>query len=311
MSIFEAFMQGVQADQQRVLNQMKMAQMQRLGPMQEQLQQMELERARFEQSRAQQIAPLQDELLRHQVGIAEQQASGEMSALDRTKLELEQLKLRKAEMDLLGGDGLEFKDVMSVNNKVTEHTKEASMIKSSAQDLATLEENASPAAKLAAVTKFMKALDPRSIVTETEQGLIYSSQGIPQELLGLINNLTGEGKLTGQGFADIVNTSKLLANSAISGTKDLVKGFLDVYPELKQDRRASMEKRIPEPFKIEAPQPNKHPKAIAWENLSQEERNLRIKEAKEDPKKMERLKSWGIDIQTRRKTGAERLKGSN
>ena len=61
MTVFESFLRGQQAAQQAGLNRLRLAQMQSLAPIEQQLQQLALERGRFQQRQAEQMAPVQME----------------------------------------------------------------------------------------------------------------------------------------------------------------------------------------------------------------------------------------------------------
>ena len=120
------------------------------------------------------------------------------------------------------------KDIAGVNDKVTALTKDVRGIVASAKSLDGLKTRGSAASKLAAVFKFMKTLDPTSVVRESEQGQVYAAQGAAAALAGKLNQLIGEGALTEQGFQDVVDTAKTLANSAVEASQGEVASYLDV-----------------------------------------------------------------------------------
>lgn len=175
-------------------------------------------------------------------------ATGDYTISPELKAELQadaQRKATKAGM-------LTPKDVAGVNDKVTNLTKGVREIQASAKSLEALEGRGSAASKLAAVFKFMKALDPTSVVRESEQGLVYSAEGAARNIAGMLNSLMGEGRLTETGFKDIVDTAQTLANSAIDSSAVEVGDYLDVL----QDKMsaADLEKlraRVPERFEAQ------------------------------------------------------------
>jgi hypothetical protein len=63
---------------------------------------------------------------------------------------------------------------------------------------------------------------------ESEQGQVYAAQGAAAALAGKLNQLIGEGALTEQGFQDVVDTAKTLANSAVEASQGEVTSYLDV-----------------------------------------------------------------------------------
>lgn len=154
--------------------------------------------------------------------------------------------------ELATKEALSAKDVSGVNDKVTALTKDVRAVYASAEALGGLQANASAASKLAAVFKFMKSLDPTSVVRETEQGQVYSAEGAASELAGMINSLLGEGKLTEEGFKDIVRTSKVLANAAVGTSGREVGDYLGVIRDnLSPKQFEALQGRVPEAFEIE------------------------------------------------------------
>lgn len=81
------------------------------------------------------------------------------------------------------GDELKFKDKQSINKDLTAIVKSSVAVKRSAEELEGLKNLNSPAAKLGAIFKFMKALDPTSVVRETEQGQVYEDRAQHLSLL--------------------------------------------------------------------------------------------------------------------------------
>ena len=124
--------------------------------------------------------------------------------------------------------------------------KETIGIYASAKSLEGLETRGSAASKLAAVFKFMKALDPTSVVRETEQGQVYAAEGAASQVAGMLNSLIGEGKLTERGFKDVVNTSKILSNSALQSSTNQLNSYLETYENtLPTSFKNKMYERIP------------------------------------------------------------------
>jgi len=146
---------------------------------------------------------------------------------------------------------LKSKDIAGINDKVTGLTKESRGIYNSAKALDALKKNDSAGAKLAAVFKFMKAMDPSSTVRESEQGQVYAASGAAAQLAGMVNNLLGEGKLSDKGFQDLVDTSKVLANSAVTSAGLEVSSYLDVLSDkIDETSLTKMQARVPALFKL-------------------------------------------------------------
>ena len=156
---------------------------------------------------------------------------------------------KKAEKAIMAGKQIDLKTKQSINKDLTGILKDTIKIKRSAEELDRLEELKSPAAKLGAVFKFMKALDPTSVVRETEQGQVYAASGAAAQLAGSINSLLGEGKLTDKGFRDLVRTSKSIADANIESVSGEVSQLLDTFGDsLPVNFREKLEKRVPETF---------------------------------------------------------------
>ena len=146
---------------------------------------------------------------------------------------------------------LAIKDVQGINKDITSLTKNTKEIVQAGKDLQALKARGTPAAQLAAVFKFMKALDPTSVVRESEQGMVYAAQGPAEALAGKINGLLGEGKLTEAAFSDVVDTSVDLANKTVSATSIELDNFLNTY-DLTDEQREKFDARIPIEIKIAA-----------------------------------------------------------
>ena len=144
---------------------------------------------------------------------------------------------------------LDFKDKQSLNKDVTGIIKSTVSIKRFAEELEALEGVGTAAAKLGAVFKFMKSLDPTSVVRETEQGSVYAASGAASQLAGQLNSLLGEGKLSEAGFKDIVNTSKSIADANINSTVTEVGSLLDSFEDtLPASFKSKIKDRVPIPF---------------------------------------------------------------
>ena len=144
---------------------------------------------------------------------------------------------------------LDFKDKQGLNKDVTSIIKDTVGIKRAATELEKLKGIGSPAAKLGAVFKFMKALDPTSVVRESEQGQVYAASGAASQIAGSINSLLGEGKLTEKGFADLVATSKGIADANISSVNTELENMLGSFGDtLPLEFKAGLLKRIPKQF---------------------------------------------------------------
>ena len=134
----------------------------------------------------------------------------------------------------------------SVNKEVSQLIKQPLEVYRNAQVMRSLQKRGSPSAQIAAVFTFMKALDPTSVVRESEQGMVYSAEGPASGLASYLNYFMGEGRLSPQVFEDLVLTSEALASQALSGARESVSAVLDIYGEtLPESFKKRLMKRIP------------------------------------------------------------------
>jgi hypothetical protein len=153
---------------------------------------------------------------------------------------------RLANKEMLGP-----KDVAGINDKVTNLVKESVAIRSAASDLEALSKDASQPAVIAAIFKFMKALDPTSAVRENEVGMIEGAEGAAQGMANMYNRLLGEGGMSTEGFAEIVRTAKTLSNSSIGSANDSVSKYTDVISDnLTGKQLKDLRARAPGMFEI-------------------------------------------------------------
>ena len=151
--------------------------------------------------------------------------------------------------NLAGKDQLDAKDVAGINDKITSLISGVRNISEAASTLAALESSATPASKLAAVFKFMKAMDPTSTVRESEQGQVYAAEGAAKGIANRINAFLGKGGLSEEGFRDLVNTSRVIANSAIDSSRTTVADYLGpIEDNLTPKQAQKIKDRVPKTF---------------------------------------------------------------
>lgn len=157
----------------------------------------------------------------------------------------------KAVQKAAAGVELNAKDRQGINKDVTSLLKDTSGIVKSAKSLSGLKKSSSPAAKLAAVFSFMKAMDPSSTVRESEQGQVYDAEGAAKGIANKINALLGQGGLSEEGFSDLVDTANNLANSAIEASGSEVMGYLDAFEgTIPEGFKNKLNSRIPEKLAV-------------------------------------------------------------
>lgn len=184
--------------------------------------------------------------------------------IQRQGLEIDRLK---ANAKVLPAK-LDAKDIQGIQKDVSSLLSDTNGIHRAAKSLDALQGRGSPLSQTAAVFAFMKSLDPTSAVRETEQGQVYDAQGAASGIAAKLNKLIGEGGLTKEGFQDIVDTSKALADSAIDSSEQQINGYLDPYGDtLTPGFKKSIAGRIPARFGAKNNGQNPQSKAVNWSDL--------------------------------------------
>jgi hypothetical protein len=131
------------------------------------------------------------------------------------------------------------------------------LIRNTAEDLSKLssmtdsEGNISGPSSIAMVFKFMKALDPTSVVRESEFQVAENSSGIPENMSNMYNKLWNGGKLGPKQVAEFIATAKGLANSSIDSSTAEITDYLNTFEDdLSKNFTKNMMNRIPERFDI-------------------------------------------------------------
>ena len=155
---------------------------------------------------------------------------------------------------------LGVKDRLAINKDFTSLTKDTKLIRNTAEDLSKLagmvrdDGNVSGPSSIAMVFKFMKALDPTSVVRESEFATAENSSGVPENVRNIYNKLVNGGKLGAVQVNEFVDTAKGLANSAIDSSTSEVNGFLNTFEGTIPDGfRGKMLNRIPKRFEVKDP----------------------------------------------------------
>jgi len=146
---------------------------------------------------------------------------------------------------------LDAKTRQSINKDFTQLTSDTKLIRNTASDLDKLSKIKSGPASIAMVFKFMKALDPTSVVREGEFATAENSAGIPEALRNTYNKLMEGGRLGPKQIDQFVFTAKSLANSAIESSNTEVGDFIGTFEDtLTNGFKKALINRIPKPFDI-------------------------------------------------------------
>jgi len=146
---------------------------------------------------------------------------------------------------------LDPNQVAGVNDKVTTLLKDTNDIREAASTLETLEARSTPAAKIGAIFKFMKSLDPTSTVRESEGRMILEAEGAMKGYAQRVNEMMGEGPLSETNFRDLVDTAKTMANGSIDSVTGTISGYLGVLDDkISTEDMKQMMSRVPQRFEI-------------------------------------------------------------
>jgi len=149
---------------------------------------------------------------------------------------------------------LDFKDRQGLNKDVTSLLKNTVEINNTAKDLEKLGGKISGPASIAIVFKFMKALDPTSVVREGEFATAENSAGIPEGIGNIYNKLINGERLGDRQIQQFIQTAQSLSNSAVENSDNQIRSFLDTFGDtVPEDLKKRITNRIPKSFKADEP----------------------------------------------------------
>lgn len=152
----------------------------------------------------------------------------------------------KATAKAAEGTKLNAKDRQGINKDVTTLIKDSVGIYKTAKDLQKLGALGGGPASIALVFKFMKALDPQSVVRESEFRTAENSAGIPESIRNVYNKLMEGEKLGAEQVKQFIETANILANTAIDSSTDEISSYLNTYEDtIPESFKNSLKKRIP------------------------------------------------------------------
>jgi len=162
----------------------------------------------------------------------------------------------KAKKD--AGEPLGLKDKVTLNKEISGITKDATMIHRTAQDLDKLSKIKSGPAAISMVYKFMKSLDPTSVVREGEFATAANSGGVPDKVYNYYNKLLEGEILPDKVINEFVITSKQLANTAIDSAEVEVNDYLNTFgDDFDKGFADGLKARVPKRFEVKGAQVDK------------------------------------------------------
>lgn len=168
--------------------------------------------------------PQQPELQYKEGGLVFNPATGEVSVNETATQHLARLAEKKR-----SGQELTLSDKRAINGDVTKLLKDTTLIHKTANDLAKLQKMPSGPASIALVFKFMKALDPTSVVREGEFATAENSAGVPEGVRNMYNRFMNGERLGENQIQQFVATAQGLSNSAVEASRTEIGNYLQVY----------------------------------------------------------------------------------
>lgn len=178
-------------------------------------------------------------------------ATASADRAERARIKSEEFGLKLKELGMK--PSIDAKDIKGINSDISSFKKDADVMYGAAVDLQTIRENATPAAQLAAIFKFMKALDPTSVVREGEQVMLQKTGGVYDSVGNYVSRLNNGSRLNADQLKDLANTAKRLANSSASTVNKSIDDYLSTYGEnLTEDQKKLFTRRKVKTFDVAA-----------------------------------------------------------
>lgn len=156
----------------------------------------------------------------------------------------------KAKLDA-EGKTLDAKTIVTLNKDISTITKDADMIHNTAKDVSALRKLGGGPASIAIVYKFMKSLDPTSVVREGEFATAANAGGVPDNIMNAYNRLLEGERLPEDVIADFEIAAKELANSASDSATGAVDLYLATFEDQMPDSlREKLKARVPKRFEV-------------------------------------------------------------
>ena len=160
--------------------------------------------------------------------------------------EVKQVLEEKALSAASQGAILDAKSRQGINKDVTGLIKNAVEINKTAKDLEKLKKLGGGPASIALVFKFMKALDPQSVVRESEFSTAENSAGVPEGIRNIYNKILNGERLGEAQISQFVDAANALSNSASQSSDIEIRNYLETYENtIPESFKKNLLKRIP------------------------------------------------------------------
>ncbi|HFU1029212.1 TPA: phage DNA ejection protein [Escherichia coli] len=143
---------------------------------------------------------------------------------DNVDLKLQELGMKQQE-----SGKIDPKLVRDLNSDINGFSKNYSAMRSASDNLQALGKRNTPAAQLGMIFNYMKSLDPQSVVREGEQVQVKRTDGIFGTLGNYVSQLSNGKMLNNEQVQDLINTSKLMANTEGEKFNQQMDDYLSTY----------------------------------------------------------------------------------
>nr|DAU96417.1 MAG TPA: structural protein [Caudoviricetes sp.] len=143
---------------------------------------------------------------------------------DNVALKLQELGMKQQE-----SGKIDPKLVRDLNSDINGFSKNYSAMRSASDNLQALGKRNTPASQLGMIFNYMKSLDPQSVVREGEQVQVKRTDGIFGTLGNYVSQLSNGKMLNNEQVQDLINTSKLMANTEGEKFNQQMDDYLSTY----------------------------------------------------------------------------------
>ena len=143
---------------------------------------------------------------------------------DNVAMKLQELGMKQQE-----NGRVDPKLVRDLNSDINGFSKNYSAMRGAADNLQVLGKRNTPAAQLGMIFNYMKSLDPQSVVREGEQVQVKRTDGVFGTLQNYVNQLSNGKMLNDSQVSDLINTSKLMANTEGKKFNQQMDDYLSTY----------------------------------------------------------------------------------
>ena len=143
---------------------------------------------------------------------------------DNVALKLQELGMKQQE-----SGKIDPKLVRDLNSDINGFSKNYSAMRSASDNLQALGKRNTPASQLGMIFNYMKSMDPQSVLREGEHVQVKRTDGIFGTLGNYVSQLSNGKMLNNEQVQDLINTSKLMANTEGEKFNQQMDDYLSTY----------------------------------------------------------------------------------